>query len=296
MWLQLRVSGQNRRVTIPTALAFSSFVLGAALLCLTAIGRVVSLEPKNIDSFRDQFGRAPRMSRSQVLDVISGDSRDIKRYVTDLNQAIHLGVLHCGPGEDACRRHLTIPLAHNFVLWGLAFVWPEEFAAYELFDHRRALERRLGNCSQKAIILTGILHEKGIRAHVFGLGSYPSPRGRPDGHVVAAVQVGNDEWWVADPDYGVVLPQSPAAIGDDPADAAALYARAGYGEAKVRSLAFLLEKDQNRIFDRHPGAKGYSLKKYYFEKLTYAIIWLVPLGMMLPLPLSLIGRREGTRS
>jgi hypothetical protein len=236
------------------------------------------------------------MSRSQVLDVISGDSRDIKRYVTDLNQAVHLGVLHCGPGEDACRRHLRIPLAHNFVLWGLAFVWPEEFTAYELFDHRRALDRRLGNCSQKAIILTGILHEKGIRAHVFGLGSYPSPRGRPDGHVVAAAQVGDDEWWVADPDYGVVLPQSPAAIGNDPADAAALYARAGYGEAKVRSLAFLLEKDQNRIFDRHPGAKGYSLKKYYFEKLTYAIIWLVPLGMMLPLPLSLIGRREGTRS
>ena len=294
MQLEPRTSRLFPRFSPATLLAFSSFAVGSVLLALTAVGRFVSLEPKNIDSFHDQFGRAPGMSRSQVLDVIAGESHDIKRYVTDLNQAIHLGVLHCGPGEDACRRHLRIPLINNFVLWGLAFVWPEKFAAYELFDHRRALDRRLGNCSQKVIILTGILQEKGTRAHVFSLGSYPSPRGRPDGHVVAAVQVGNDEWWVADPDYGVVLPLGQTAIESDPAAAAARYALAGYGEAKVRSLAFLLEKDQNKVFDRHAGARGYSVKKYYFEKLTYAMTWLVPLGMMAPFLVRLVRRRYAT--
>lgn len=261
----------------------SAFAVGVALLVLTIVGRFGTLLPDQIDALRDPFGKSLEMSLDEVRAVIDSDATDKTSYLERLNTAIHKGVLHHWSAEHAKETNLTIPATENFILYGMQFVWPEDCVRYEFFDYRRALDRRLGSCGQKSILLVEILKEKRIPGHVFQLGTYVSPRGRSDdGHIVAAVEVGDDEWWVADPDFGVIVPHSPEQVGDNPTLVSRYYEEAGYPEGRIKEMETVFEKDKNVVKDRYVGAKGYSVKKYYFEKSSYVFIWLIPLALMSP--------------
>ena len=77
-----------------------------------------------------------------------------------------------------------------------SFVRPDIYKKYEYANYKKALERRMGLCSQRANIVVGILSENKINANIIGL----------NGHVVLRAEDENGKWYVLDPDYGVVIP------------------------------------------------------------------------------------------
>jgi len=78
------------------------------------------------------------------------------------------------------------------------------------------------------------LLEKNIPSFIIGL----------SGHVVLRAQTdaNRDQWWVLDPDYGVIIPYDIDIIENNPKIIRRFYAQAGY---KLKTIA-LLEK----IYDK----------------------------------------------
>jgi hypothetical protein len=271
-----------------------AFAVGLCLLAATITGRFASLRPDNIESLVDNRGGVLAFPLSKVIAATKSDVIGTENYVRTINEAIAKGVLHhfyqTDKGVD-----LSVPFTENFILYLGKYIWPGEFRRYEFFDYRRALERGLGNCSQKSIIETEILKEKGIRSHILSLIDEDISG---DGHVVVAVEVEPDNWWIADPDFGVVIPHSIDTIETNPQLVAGYYKQAGFDEVIQDDMVSLYDKPGNVLSDRYAGARGYSLKKYYFEKASYVLIWVIPLALMLPLLLVGVNgfeRRRQTR-
>jgi hypothetical protein len=133
----------------------------------------------------------------------------------------------------------------------------------------------VGLCSQEAFVLTGILRERGIKADIVGL----------DGHVVvtAPVDSAQNTWWIFDPDYGVVIPNNISQIEANPQLIRPYYAAVGYTTQKIDTLVSYYGGSGNKVTD---GIIGYSRFRYYYEYLSYMMIWVIPAILLLPLGIS----------
>ncbi len=142
-------------------------------------------------------------------------------------------------------------------------------------------------CSQQAIIVVGILNDSGIDAEMLGLA----------GHVVLRASVSDDSWYVADPDFGVIIPHDIPEIEANPELVRPYYRGI---EAQFRSAdnsvspdwaVEVYGKNGNRVFKN--GVPGYvHWKKFYPERLSYIAIWIVPLIMIAPQLLGLLKNRR----
>ena len=123
-------------------------------------------------------------------------------------------------------------------------------------------------CSQHAIIESEILNERGISSRMIGL----------SGHVVLQTHVDEkqNEWWVLDPDYGVVIPYSLEAIETNPNLIAPFYSKAGYSERTITTLVDIYDQEGNMLF-HEKGVKGYASKTSAIESASYIAIWGTPL-------------------
>ena len=165
---------------------------------------------------------------------INQTNTDRKEYITNLNEAVHQGIAHYWRDEGINKYNLRIPFYENYLLFIASYLAPEEYLKYEFYDYRRAIERGVGLCSQQAIIVSEILLEKRIPSFIIGL----------SGHVVLRAQVDadRDEWWVLDPDYGVVIPHDIDIIEKNPKIIRSFYAQAGYKPKTIDSLGKIYEK------------------------------------------------------
>ena len=154
-----------------------------------------------------------------------------------------------------------------------SYVKPEIYLKYELMDYKRAIERGVGLCSQQSIIVAEIFADAGINSYIVGL----------SGHVVATVLIDNqnDEWWIVDPKYGVIIPHSMDLIEKEPEIIAPYYRDRGYTENDIIELVDIYGKDGNlRIYGN--GARNYALVNYRREKAAYILIWVIPMLCMFP--------------
>ena len=142
-------------------------------------------------------------------------------------------------------------------------------------------------CSQHAIIISEILKAKGIESKIIGL----------DGHVVATALVNktNNQWWILDPDYGVIVPHDIKQVEENPSIIQGYYSSAGYSIKTNGKIINIYEKSGNKIIDGvrkyDPRIKSYALR-YYVESITYFLKWVMPLLFIFPFLFDLLKKRN----
>jgi len=215
----------------------------------------------------------------------SSDESD-KDYAYRINLLVNHGIAYYWQDEGLSKYNIRVPFSENYLLFAASYVYPDMFKKHEFTNYQKAMERGVGLCSQHAIILTGLLNNNGIESKIIGL----------DGHVITTVEVEADIWHVLDPNYGVAIPLAIEQIQESPGVVANYYQKSieSYQEKNnpisLEEMVEVYGKDGNKVYNG--GIRGYSgWKKYYFEKMSYLLMWILPLALMFPFVWSKIKQR-----
>lgn len=207
-----------------------------------------------------------------------------KQYLINVNRAIDRSVVHYwGTAEEEYypegidKFHLRVPIYENYILYFMSYINPNYYLRYTFTDYHLAIERGVGWCDQKTIIFIDIMDSQNIESRMIIM---------PE-HVVATALVDpkTDEWWVFDPDYGVVIKhniqdieRNPELIRDD-------YIHRGYSNQTVDNFV--------EIFGQHDKTivkyiSEQSTIKPSYEKVSYILIWVIPICLVLPLTIGIL--------
>jgi hypothetical protein len=252
----------------------SLFYLGVCLLIINIIGLFISLRNESIYQDQNtQFENDIILTEKEMFNQINQEVIDKKDYITNLNATVNQGIAHYWRDSGINTYNLRVPVYKNYLLFIASYLDPEEYLKYEFVDYKKAIERGIGLCSQQAIIVSEILLEKSIPSFIIGL----------TGHVVLRAQVdaSSDEWWVLDPDYGVIIPYDINVIEKDSKIIRPFYARAGYKLETIDMLEKIYKKKGNVISSK-PGARGYQSKRCRNEPRFYLFKWIIPFILMIP--------------
>ena len=194
------------------------FLIGVVLIIVNSYGIFCPLGNESIYNeekvaFLNDIDKRANNSLKSLLQ--EKNIKNKKDYVKKLVFAINKNIAHYWRDEGRIKYNLTIPFYENYLLWLAQYLRPEIYKKYEFCNYKKAIERKVGLCSQHAIILCGILNEKSIPCKIVGL----------SGHVVAMAKVNERENWILDADYGVIIPFSIKKIEKNPAIIVPFYER-----------------------------------------------------------------------
>jgi hypothetical protein len=247
------------------------FLLGIFLLLINIYGLFKSLRNPEIYTEQDTwFVSDIILKYPQIINelVRKGHEPD-KDFAVRMNRNVHNGIMHYWENEGLTKYHLTVPVWNNYLLYAASYIDPKEYRKYEFSNYKRNLERGVGLCSTHSIVLKGILHDNGIDAGLWDIA----------GHVVLRTRVDKNEWWILDPDYGIVVPYDTAAIQANPEVVYASYKNMNSlykPEIKIHytpeHLVELYGREGNHI---------YTVDNW-FEYFSYWAIWIIPVLLMLP--------------
>lgn len=259
---------------------------GALLMALNVVGLFIPLRNAAIyDEPETLFPDDITLTADELLAEVDADPSDRPAYLRRVNDAVRRGMAHYWDADGAERYRLHVPLWENYLLWAARWVYPPVFARYEFSRHDKAIERGVGLCSQHAIVVAGLLGERGIPARIVGL----------DGHVVATADAGDGNWWILDADYGAVIPHDLAAIERNPQFVRRYYAGKA-DAATVDDLVRFYGPEGNVVIESvrryDPRRPSYALR-YWLETIAYALKWLLPVALIAPLALSRHASRRG---
>ncbi len=247
-----------------------SFFLGVFLLGLTIFGRFQTL--RNPVIYQETRGTTQKnelvFPPDKVLQVLEQPVMDRHLWLHQLNEVVNKGIAHYWEDEGLNNYNLRIPWSENFILASLGLAIPDWFGKWEIFDYRKAVERGVGLCSQQSIIILQVLADKGIPAKMLGLSN----------HRIITAEVEPGQWWILDPDFGVVIESDLATVELDSNIVRDAYREAGHSKKDVDNMVRMFELKGKRV---EPLSVFYK-ERYYLEPLTYILIWLIPLGLLLP--------------
>ena len=189
----------------------------------------------------------------------------VKEYVYEANRIVNQGIAHYWTDDAIKKYNLRVPVWENYIMFFRSF-YDSSFLKYEFCSSKKAIERGVGMCSQQALILTDILNKRGIKTNLVGL----------YGHVVVTSLVDDkkDEWWVLDPDYGVVLKKDLLSLESDPVLLESVYKNAG-----VVGI-YTTDKDNSIV---EGGVSAYLGEGYCRnERYDYILIWVIPIVLVFP--------------
>ena len=143
----------------------------------------------------------------------------------------------------------------------------EFYERYHFADYKRSLKRGIGVCGDHSMILSEILREKGIQNSIVAF----------DGHVVVEANI-EGSLWTLDPDFGVVIKSSFQSVKHQPGLIKSAYGGEGYSDSEIRALVSTYVNGHPKHFD---GVRHFITKRYYFEQVSYYLIWLIPVLLIL---------------
>lgn len=244
--------------------------MGTVLLCINLYGLKAELEPQYNEFTEFRFENDSILSYEQTLDQIDkliteSDSQYAAR-VTSLiaNRLAHIQwEIPADPDEYNQR----VPIWENYILYlaGLVTNIPE-FERYHFADYTRSLKRGIGICGDASMILSQLLNKQDIKNEII---SFP-------GHVVVSTYI-DGESYTFDPDFGVVLPFSPEEIRNTPEITEQFYLDANYTYYDAAGL----REGYRFEFEKWSGVSHFITNKYYFEKMSYAIKWPLPILLII---------------
>lgn len=211
-----------------------------------------------------------RLSLAQVEAQIRRRPGEPDRdYIYRLTDIINGGMVHYW-GDEVRKYNLRVPAWENYLLYAGSYIRPDIYLKYEFAQPEIALERGVGLCSQHAIVLATLLQQNGVRATLMGL----------SGHVVVSATDSTGRPYLADADFGPVLPFDIATAEKRP-ELVRNYYRPFVNDEKIReTLVQIYGPDGNRPWT----VQEYFYQKiYYVEYIAYILKWLIPIALFLPL-------------
>lgn len=259
------------------------FLIGGFLLLLNGAGFLIPL--RNSKIYTETQTHFPNDITLSYIDskkeLIKKKEETDEQYVVRITDVISKCIMHYW-GDKIDEYHLRIPIWENYILFFLSYVNPYDYLRYEFCNYEKALERGVGLCSQEAIIEVGILRHNGIKANIIGLG----------GHTVLRSKVDKEKsvWYIADPDYGVVIPFDIDKIEENPDVIKQYYKQKGYSSYIISILVEIYKKDKNYVKKSIEEYKiGNNL--YKTEKRAYFLKWMIPFILMAPFLYSFFMKR-----
>jgi len=254
------------------------FYVGILLLAINVYGLFKSLRNPAIydeeKTLHNRLGDITIKYPDIEKDFARHANESEKDFAIRMNTVVNKGMCHYWKDDGVAKYNLRVPVYENYLLYAAAYIDPKEYSKYEFSDYKKDLERGVGLCSTHSIVLKGILNKNGIDASLWDIA----------GHVVLRTKVSENEWYMLDPDFGVVVPYDTAAIQENPelvrpayANMAALY----YPDAKdpytTDHVVKIYGKEGNHI---------YTVDNW-FEYFSYVAIWIIPVLLMLPYTITL---------
>ena len=208
----------------------------------------------------------------QALPRRAGESN--KDYAIRINELVSGNVRHIWNYANEGVLRLHVPIWENYILWLLGEI-RDDYRRYTFVDARKALERGVGMCSQTSLIVTALLREGGLDTRVAQLG----------GHTVVTAEVAPAEWYVLDPDIGVVIPKSLKEIERDLSSIRSIY------EDGYRRQSHYYPELASEIMVSIYGPEGNSIEPpnanvmmgdrwVATERLAYQLKWALPLALL----------------
>lgn len=254
-----------------TALIRIATLLGILLLTINIIGLFMDLRPSGLTSDVLRFEDVDlKLSHKQFREgvVREKDETDLD-YANRLTITIANGLGHLEwldyPND---KFHQLVPLWENYILHLMGrFSGIPEFERYHFSSPEKSMERGIGICGDAAILMSQLLLEQGIKNTIITI----------PGHVMINASIDGQDL-LLDPDFGVPLNNSPSFFRLAPNELIKQYQDSGYknnGELMIaRNLA-------SKGYQSWYGVSHFITKKYYFEKISYLLKWLIPLLFLL---------------
>lgn len=265
--------------------AAGSAAIGAILLLVNLSGFFLPLRSPDVNGYRDFAGAETLEFREAMrrLDEIAERNLPLVELVSEATRVFHEGIAHIAPADVAKNGlehyRMRVPASENWILFTLSYLKPDTYRDYEFCSYRRALERGTGRCGQQSLALVSFLSELGVETGFVALG----------GHALATANVGDDEWYLLDADYGGVIPFDIHTAERDPSSVLPYYWSPA---ARANSLHELYEPE-NEI--RYGGPEARYARACPIERVAYVLKWAVPALLLLPFPLLITYRRVAAR-
>jgi hypothetical protein len=245
-------------------------ILGSSLTAVNVYGLFQDIRPAHFSPEDLRFEGDIAVAYEKTLSVLARNvDESEKDYTSRLSHVISEGISHIHwVSFDNTKFNQLIPIWENYFLYFMGKVSSiPEFERYHFADYKRSLKRGIGICGDASMIMSQLLEIEGIQHDII---NFPS-------HIVVGVNFSDGTEFVQDPDFGITIPHSPGDIQNNVNIINDFYANAGYTESDLAKL----HKIYNNKYKRWDDVEHFITKKYYFEYLTYALKWPLPIFMML---------------
>ncbi len=244
-------------------------IIGTTLICINIYGLFQSIEPKALDSSHVYFKGGNHLSYESSLSNLQKQAHDSDASFADrANKTISNRIVHIHWFKyDMSLLHQLIPIWENYFLYFLGRVLAiPEFQRYHYADYKRSLKRGVGVCGDKAMVLSQALNIAQIENVIISFAR----------HVVVEARHQDGSTLVYDPDFGLCIPFPILEINKSPD-----LIRLSYEQKEIQSEVIddliAIYASRYRIWK---DTRHFITKRYWFEKLSYSLKWLLPVSMI----------------
>jgi|TARA_B100000700_G_C15053042_1_gene861345 hypothetical protein len=265
---------------IRTLLVVFTISAGLSLAALNFYGLTQSLRPEGLtaDVLRFEENDLLLDKESFKKGVERKHHENDKDYATRLTVLISNGMAHVHWNDyHPDLFHQRVPIWENYILYIIGrFSGNEEFKRYHFTIAEKSIERGVGLCGDASMLLSELLSDEGISNRIISM----------PGHVMVEANYG-DAKQLLDPDFGVPLQQSFDFYINNLSELVREYESFGFfnnGELMIR------REISEGSYTYWEGTSHFVTKKYYFERISYWLKWLLPIVLI---ALGLILRKKG---
>ncbi|MBO1254718.1 hypothetical protein J3L16_03335 [Alteromonas sp. 5E99-2] len=252
-----------------TFLSVFLFVFGFSLLTVNLYGLTQDIRPAKITDEDLRFVNDHALPFERVMSQLNmkSDETDIE-FAYRATTLISKGLAHIHWERFQPEKfNQLVPIWENYFLYLMGkFTTIPEFNRYHFADYQRSLQRGIGICGDASMILSQVLNNNGIDNTIL---TYP-------GHVLVEASFSSKQRVLLDADFGVAIPFEKEVTGNHYQSIAQLYTDKGYTEGD----RLFFEKMFQSEYQVWEGVKHFITKKYYFEKVSYALKWPLPLVLL----------------
>lgn len=248
-----------------------SFLVGLTLLGLNLYGLTKSLRPEGLNPEVLRFSQNDlTLSKNEFFSSsLRLKSESDYEYATRLTYVISNGMAHVHWDRfEPSVFHQTVPVWENFILFLMGkYSGIPEFERYHFTIPEKSIERGVGLCGDAAMLLSELLLREGIKNKIVTV----------PGHVMVETSIGGKNT-LLDPDFGVILKHDVATYLASPEQLELEYNLSGFRGNGEQVVSKGMRSGEIEYWN---DTKHFVTKKYYFERVSYLLKWLIPITLLL---------------
>lgn len=242
-----------------------NLLLFIMLMSINVYGLFQTLRPAEFRAEHLRFKNQDiSLNQQDFLYAINRQSHETDlQYAQRLTTTIAQGIAHIHWEKyDPDKFNQTVPVWENYILYmmGKLKITPE-YERYHFSNPYKSIERGIGICGDASMLMSQLLEQQNISNKIITI----------PGHVMVEAKI-NGKKSIFDPDFGVILPDSAEFYKQNPITIGHAYFLAGYSTGDNQFII----NGFNKSYQTWNGIKHFITKKYYFEKASYLLKWLIP--------------------